>query len=97
MINKSRHEPVKQIHDQVVQWLKKRAKPTEVSFAMIFVASDLSLKLTGNKIFVMPAQLEGISAGIYRANDEDLEEDVYTEVVQGDGVEEEIRSNVSVH
>ncbi len=97
MSNESRRELVTQIRDQVVQWLRKGAKPTELSFAMSFVAADLGLKLTRNKVVVMPILLEGISAAIHCANDEDLEEDAYTKVVQGDGVEEEISSNVMVH
>lgn len=97
MSSESRYELVNQVRSQVRRWLKDGEEPTEVSFALSFVATDLGLNLTENNIVVMPVLLEGVSAAIRCANDEDAKEEVDTDATEGAGLEEEIPANVTVH
>jgi hypothetical protein len=73
MSSETKMELVNQVRGQVKEWLKDGAKPSEVSFALSFIAADLGLHMTNKDIRIMPVLLDGISTAIRCANDEDSE------------------------
>ncbi|MBT3448167.1 MAG: hypothetical protein HN445_02115 [Bacteroidetes Order II. Incertae sedis bacterium] len=73
MSSEHKLELVNQVRDQVKEWLREGAKPSEVSFALSFVAADLGLHITDKDIRVLPVLFDGISMAIRCANDEETE------------------------
>lgn len=75
MSEEARARLISQVRDQVNKLLEASESPSDVSFALSFVATELGRHATENDICVMPILLGGVNAAIRCANDEQCEEE----------------------
>jgi len=70
-MNEGRSAIAEDVHKLVQNLLKEGAKPSDVSFVLSMIATELGLKVTRGSISVFPTVLSGISRGVANALEAD--------------------------